>query len=163
MRHPHFLIRTASLASSILLFGGFVAYRANVFHGRSHAASAVSVPSDAIPVERSLGDPAPTAPNLNAIPGFDPAPGLTWFWCRNSADPSVNISEIASTTSDSTLMQSSKGGVVITAPLLPVLDEPSPTILSSSKSITVVSPTLVSPNKPASKPRQAAKQTQRAR
>jgi len=125
------MLKAAALASSILLVGGLVAYRANAFNRRTEpstgeagqtimSGSKSAVQAIAPPMAATADSQALNIPSPKSGPIFLPPAPVT-----------VQSSE--------TILYSSKGGVLITPSLRP-LPNSDATMMSSSKSIILAPP-----------------------
>jgi hypothetical protein len=154
MSQPHPFFKVTALASSILLVGGFVGYRANAFHWRAETTPSRVSSSDNPTFDKDPFDGSPTdspfhgaAVESSTIGAYDP--NLTIMSGSKSA--AVSFVPLAETTSDarSPSMSSSKGGVVFQPPALAPIGSDA-TIMSSSKSIILTpSPAQAAANGPA--------------
>src|SRR5579859_1247054 len=112
MRQPHPLLKVAALSSAILLVGGFVAYRANAFHWRSQA-------------DETFISGTKSAARLWGSPPEPPSDSDSSTISGSSSDGAFE--------SASTIMYSSKDGLVFTPPATAQSGSPG-TIMSGSKS-----------------------------
>jgi hypothetical protein len=160
MRQPHPLLKVASLVSSILLLGGFVAFRSNAFHWRLQAGADKPNVNDT----RSATPPIPlpgtsTVHFDSTIDPFHRSEAVSASASTPSCFPDVSVMSgsksdriffppaTATPSAGSTLMQSSKGGVIISnngAPatniFLPAIHDPDVSMMAGSKSIVLVPP-----------------------
>jgi hypothetical protein len=166
MHHPNRLVQAAVLASSILLVGVFVAYRANAFNQRGDidplrdnsqssqavvvrngASSADSRPLPALevnpfdPPRSALEEAAALQPPINGlINGMAGEPQGTYISSPKSG-PIFVPSEPTASGSGSTIMSGSKSFFVFKSPnSIPAASGSGSTIIYSSKSGTILPP-----------------------
>jgi hypothetical protein len=143
MKQPGPFLKVAALASSILLVGGLVGYRANAFQWRAGTTPASASSSDNLTFDKSLVDgssnesPFDGAAVEHSTAGTD---DLNLTIMSGSKSAAVFIPHAPATTEPgSTFIYSSKGGVVFPPPA-PAKTQSDATLMSGSKSFILVPP-----------------------
>jgi hypothetical protein len=162
MGQPHPFFKGTALASSILLVGGLVGYRANAFHwrattGPARVNSSDSPSFDKDPFDRSLTQSPFDGPTVGYSTAGTYDSKLTIM--SGSKSDTIFIPRAPATTEPgSTLIYGSKSGVVFPPPALAPVGSDA-TIMSSSKSIILTPPpTQAAANGPApGKPQSASR------